>query len=573
MPSVPFVDSCFTCQAGLAEFACGRCLEARFCGPECQQQGWSKHRPHCKDLAAHLAASQVQCQRQSVTVYPNVGAAHGEVKVALPEGATMKAFSEAVAQAVLGGAAPEEVRLFTSTGTEVKELDVLVKEAACGRSLVASAGFPLRPTRPPPDPAAASPRYDRRLVGSDVLKVDASDPELASLLCCSVPIVITNSQVADKAVKQWTFDFLQQHLEDVDNFFVLCAPAKAKGRFAYYDFNREKNPCGYAVVASNQRVEMTFREFRRRAAEATKQQRSNMPAHTFYLQNALLHREAAEPGPPHPVGGFGESCGRQVAEDIKSFDWAWLKKYMGGREVQMCQLFCGMEGGFSPFHYDPQDNIFAQIRGHKRVLLFHPRHFASLYPWPVHHPQDRQSRVDLDNPDLHSFPRFPELYGQGLEVVVGPGDILRIPPCWWHHVEMASSPPDGEVVSFNFWYTPPMWFHGSLEDGSVSWDRPLYGARRLLFQRCIEELAAHSAHPAMVQAVVRACMAGTIPPTFSGKLLEAVQNVTTFVVTVFPDTEERRQLLSEVVEGRFLGLVPRLSPGTARPEALAEAGG
>ena len=117
----------------------------------------------------------------------------------------------------------------------------------------------------------------------------------------------------------------------------------------------------------------------------------------------------------------------------------------------------------------------------RRVLLFHPRparkknmaarlscrHFGCLYPWPVHHPQDRQSRVDFDSPDLKRFPRFAELQQQGLETILGPGDVLHIPPGWWHHVEMLGH----EVVSFNFWYPPPTWFQGDLAKGEISWDR------------------------------------------------------------------------------------------------------
>lgn len=47
----------------------------------------------------------------------------------------------------------------------------------------------------------------------------------------------------------------------------------------------------------------------------------------------------------------------------------------------------------TPAHYDEQQNFFAQIKGYKRCILFPPDQFECLYPYPVHHPCDRQSQV------------------------------------------------------------------------------------------------------------------------------------------------------------------------------------
>jgi len=52
-----------------------------------------------------------------------------------------------------------------------------------------------------------------------------------------------------------------------------------------------------------------------------------------------------------------------------------------------------MPGNVTPAHYDEQQNFFAQIKGHKRCILFPPDQFDCLYPYPVHHPCDRQSQV------------------------------------------------------------------------------------------------------------------------------------------------------------------------------------
>lgn len=42
-------------------------------------------------------------------------------------------------------------------------------------------------------------------------------------------------------------------------------------------------------------------------------------------------------------------------------------------------------------------------------------------------------KVDFDNPDLNSFPRFNEI--RGMEVALEPGEVLYIPSFWWHYIE------------------------------------------------------------------------------------------------------------------------------------------
>lgn len=68
-----------------------------------------------------------------------------------------------------------------------------------------------------------------------------------------------------------------------------------------------------------------------------------------------------------------------------------------------------------------------------------------MYPFPLHHPHDRQSQVDLDNPDLTKFPKFKD--AKGVEGIVNPGDVLYLPPYWWHHVISID-----QTVSVNFWF-------------------------------------------------------------------------------------------------------------------------
>ena len=110
--------------------------------------------------------------------------------------------------------------------------------------------------------------------------------------------------------------------------------------------------------------------------------------------------------------------------------------------------------------------------------LFTPGDFVSLYPFPVHHPNDRQSQVDFGAVDEARFPRFCD--ARPVEAVLAPGDVLYIPQYWWHHIENL----DDECVSLNFWYRDN-------EKGQVV--LPLKEGQVLAMRRNIEKLVAGKA--------------------------------------------------------------------------------
>merc|ERR1712187_387697 len=147
---------------------------------------------------------------------------------------------------------------------------------------------------------------------------------------------------------------------------------------------------------------------------------------------------------------------------------------------------------------------------------------------------------------------FVELKRQGLEAVLGPGDALHIPPGWWHHIEMLPSL-DNEVVSINFWYPAPAWFYGDPSNGSLSWDKPIFGMKRVLFMRAIEELTAQLCGASKVHEVIWLLAQPRQTPDAS--LREAMDTITNFVSTVVPDALDRLAMFNALSAGRFDGLV------------------
>ena len=131
----------------------------------------------------------------------------------------------------------------------------------------------------------------------------------------------------------------------------------------------------------------------------------------------------------------------------------------------------GPGGTVSPLHHDPYHNLFCQVVGSKCIqqklgffvfltlgMVLLDLHFADirlydssyqqeLYPFSKNESVlDNTSQVDLENKfDESRFPLFKTANYQ--ECVVHPGDMLYVPPKWWHFVKSLST-----SFSVSFWW-------------------------------------------------------------------------------------------------------------------------
>ena len=99
----------------------------------------------------------------------------------------------------------------------------------------------------------------------------------------------------------------------------------------------------------------------------------------------------------------------------------------------------------SPLHHDPHFNLLAQVVGYKYIRLYAPSSTARVYP---HEGRllANTSQVDVGHPDASRFPLFAD--AAYTECILGPGEMLYIPPGHWHYVRSLS-------VSFSvsFWWS------------------------------------------------------------------------------------------------------------------------
>jgi len=108
---------------------------------------------------------------------------------------------------------------------------------------------------------------------------------------------------------------------------------------------------------------------------------------------------------------------------------------------QMPTLWIGQEGVVTPLHYDAAHNAFIQVVGRKRVRLLPPANSASLRLHPWLHPSARTA-VGGWGPAVN-------LSG-AMVASLFPGDLLYIPPYWWHEVKAQDT-----SVSLSVWTDAP----------------------------------------------------------------------------------------------------------------------
>lgn len=102
-------------------------------------------------------------------------------------------------------------------------------------------------------------------------------------------------------------------------------------------------------------------------------------------------------------------------------------------------FWMGGEGTKTGIHYDKDyRNLLCQIYGTKKIYLWNPDQTEFLYPSSKYDTSACLSKVNFwDDNDFKKYPNFNK--SKFIEIILHPGQILYIPPYWWHAVENIST--------------------------------------------------------------------------------------------------------------------------------------
>lgn len=90
-------------------------------------------------------------------------------------------------------------------------------------------------------------------------------------------------------------------------------------------------------------------------------------------------------------------------------------------------------------HYDTSHNLHALVYGRKKFIVFPPTAYAELGLYPSLHQFYRQAQLDVLSPEV-------KLMSKAVEITLRPGEVLYIPPYWFHRVISLET-----TISVNVW--------------------------------------------------------------------------------------------------------------------------
>lgn len=250
----------------------------------------------------------------------------------------------------------------------------------------------------------------------------------------SFPLVMAPRPVPQVQFNQSDQEFFPRLMEGYQPFLVKGAPVlkwPAMSRWRHADYFASLFPSPVKVHTPSQPVvrihhaNQPFEAFANWTRPFTEKEVNNLAE--IMTRGDMLVYAMFDAKDAFPM------LGREVFSQDVTIPWL--------RALETNVWIAGTSGISTPCHFDMVHNVYSQIVGFKRFVLFPPAEFFGLYTFTRLHPSARQTQIDfLKNSSYWAewFPRFSTK--MAMEVVLGPGDVLYIPPFTFHHVSAVSPP-------------------------------------------------------------------------------------------------------------------------------------
>ncbi|KAI4481546.1 hypothetical protein M0802_013957 [Mischocyttarus mexicanus] len=218
-----------------------------------------------------------------------------------------------------------------------------------------------------------------------------------------IPVIITDSMKHWNALNLW---------QDIDYLNKIAGsrtvPIEIGSRYTEEDWSQSL---------------ITFSEFlQSHIIKDTSQKVGYLAQHQLFDQIPELQNDIVIP----------DYCSFSDKEDVEA-------------ELPDINAWFGPAGTVSPLHFDIKNNLLCQVFGYKRIFLYNPSDSINLYPYDTKL-LNNTAQVDPLKPDYSKWPNFKK--AKGFMCYLGPGEMLYIPPKWWHHVTALTT-----SFSVSFWWT------------------------------------------------------------------------------------------------------------------------
>ncbi len=106
--------------------------------------------------------------------------------------------------------------------------------------------------------------------------------------------------------------------------------------------------------------------------------------------------------------------------------------YVAGAAFVRSRLWLAPAGTVTPLHWDLPANFIWPLFGRRRVLLYPRAQGLLVYPNRPHSRMPNFAAFDPEKPDARRMPLA--RLARPVRTILAPGDMLFIPPGWWHHI-------------------------------------------------------------------------------------------------------------------------------------------